>query len=152
MAVPSGYSDWCRREGVNPYHPAEWSPLKRDAYMLWKRARFRSRWRWLLSLGMPALIRQQSGREYLLRMVRTELREALSPPPNDSPWRRTACPCHPRRYRTAFVTTQEYWEDVTEAEREAWVAEEPFVRAGMSKRTQQAMTYLTTFDPAALAP
>jgi hypothetical protein len=93
--APGWYQDWCRAVRVNAHHPESWPADDRRAYTTYALAVFRTRWRRLLADGDVALIRAQSGREYLLRMVRDELRRAMEGPPPRSPYT-AACPCHPR--------------------------------------------------------
>ena len=80
---------------MNPHHPESWSGDDRRAYATYSLAVFKTRWRRLLADGDVALIRAQSGREYLCRMVRDELSRAMEGTPPRSPWS-AGCPCHPR--------------------------------------------------------
>lgn len=61
--------------------PAEWDDVALAEYRDWRIARFRAHVRHFRDLGQWDLIRAQSGREALIRMVRAELDEALAPPP-----------------------------------------------------------------------
>lgn len=80
--VPGWYSLWCEAQGVSAARPDRWPDEARAAFMAEKLARFRLHWRWLSTLGQPAIIRQQSGRDELIRQVRRELQDALNEPPS----------------------------------------------------------------------
>src|SRR3990172_11172849 len=62
------------------YCPGWFRPW-REAFMAEKLRRFRLHWAWMSTLDQPAIIRQQSGREELIRQVRRDLQDALSEPP-----------------------------------------------------------------------
>lgn len=93
--VAGWYGCWCQEHGLNPYHPEEWSAVDRAEYAGQARFLFRMRWRRLLEGGDVALIRAQSGRAHLIRMVRIELAEAMAGAPTRSPY--ALDPCHPHR-------------------------------------------------------
>lgn len=131
MSLPSGYAIFCESRGLNPYHPDTWSEAGRRTFQRWKLARFKAHVRHWRDLGQWDILRQTAGRTRLIQMVRAELDQALAPPPSQ-PWRR--CPCHPAPRPTSAPL-----EEVSEAERRAWVERDPFVREGMSKATQKAL-------------
>ena len=93
--TPHWYTAWCHANRANAHHPEHWSADLVHRYHVHAITVFKTRWRRLLADGDVALIRAQSGREYLLREVRDELRRAMEGPPPRSPWS-AACPCHPR--------------------------------------------------------
>lgn len=80
MSVPSGFSEWRRFNGYSEA-PWEWDDVALAEYRDWKLARFRAHVRHYRDCGQWDLIRAQSGREALIRLVREELDDALAPPP-----------------------------------------------------------------------
>ena len=139
--TPVGYADWCEGRGISAAHPHEWAPVDRRAYRRWRLGKFREHWRWLMQMGQPAIIRQQQGREALIRQVRAELAEALDPVPSQ-PWR--LCRCHPHGFTRDRLTGAEAIPSEALA---AWVAQDPFTRAGFDPRTQRALAYIESFAP-----
>lgn len=92
MTIPNGFHDWCAEQGVSPFHPSEWSPLTHGAFVAWKVAKFRERWRAAIRNGDVDATRRQQGRAYLIRRVQDDLAGALATAPSDV---YRACPCHP---------------------------------------------------------
>jgi len=81
MTIPDGFEVWRLFEGASDV-PAEWTEAQRQSFMDWKLYRFQRHWRWMIALGQPDLIRQQSGRETLISEVKADLAMALAPPPS----------------------------------------------------------------------
>ena len=79
------------------------------------------------------------------------LLDAVRPwtPPPETQHRHTAiCPWPVRDdpYRTwTYVRPGAPEDPVTDAERAAWVEEDPFIRAGLRPQTQAALAYITRF-------
>lgn len=80
MSVPSDFAPWCAFHGYSLV-PAEWDAAAHAEYRAWRLARFRAHLRHYRDCGQWALIRQQSGRAYLIQQIRAELDAALAPPP-----------------------------------------------------------------------
>jgi len=77
---PGWFRPWCEAQSLNADRPDRWLDTARAAFMAEKLRRFRLHWAWMAKLGQPAIIREQSGREELIRQVRRELMDALSEP------------------------------------------------------------------------
>ena len=90
--IPSGYRAWCESRGINMFHVEQWVPEYRSELQQWKRNWFKSKWKTMLDEGDVDLIRQQSGRDYLILDVREDLSWVLTPIIR-SPYK--TCPCHP---------------------------------------------------------
>src|SRR3990167_6668397 len=78
---PGWFRPWCEAHSLNADRPDRWPDAARAAFMAEKLRRFRLHWAWMSTLGQPAIIRQQSGRDELIRQVRRDLNDALSEPP-----------------------------------------------------------------------
>ncbi len=106
-----------------------------------KLARFRSHWRWFRDIGQVDLIRQQSGRDALIRQVREDLLEALAKEPTQLYGVRRGWPTR-RDVQGAKPLP------ITDEQVRAWVAENPFLREGFAPATQKALAFIETFNPA----
>ena len=80
MSVPSDFAEWCDFLGHSVV-PATWPAQAHADYRAWRLERFRTHVKHYRDCGQWTLIRQQSGREYLIQQVRAELDAALAPPP-----------------------------------------------------------------------
>jgi len=91
-----------------------------------------------MTLGDPAMIRQQSGRAALIRQVREEVEWALRPAPTQ-PY---GAPGWPLRKRPEGKVEPLPITDEAVAE---WVAAHPFVRSAHKPGVARALAFLDTF-------
>jgi hypothetical protein len=134
MTIPAGYMAWAHTCEANPYHPDTWSAEQLEAFMRWKAQHIAARHQVRVADGTWALYSD----EQRISLLRDDLAMLESPPPTQ-PY--THCPCHaqPR----ALAEEQSLPEDrVSDAEREQWVAQSPFIRSGLDKRTQACLAWL----------
>jgi hypothetical protein len=171
MYVPGWFRSWCEAQSLNPERPALWPEPARAAFMAEKLRRFRLHWAWMSKLGQPAIIRQQSGRLELIRQVRRELQDALSPPPENmgrythtSPYRKAAAwsetellaayevRTYPDGSRELILPTRpslaarkqaalDPWRQMPIEEVLAWVERHP-TRIGLSETTARCLCWL----------
>jgi hypothetical protein len=134
MTLPAGYRDWCLAHGINPYHPDEWTPEQLQRFRLWKTQHVMARKEARMADGTWWLYSDDQQ----LTLLRDDLAMLEAPPPTQ-PW--AACPCHAKPPQGA--DDQRLPEDrVTDAERAAWVAVHPFIRAGLERRTQACLAWM----------
>ena len=88
MSLPSGYVRWCQAQGLNAWHPDDWPPAGRQAFMAWKRDLASARRRRLLAAGTWDLLSLDRQAELLAESAAFE-----QEPPPSRPFK--ICPCHP---------------------------------------------------------
>lgn len=144
----SGFAAFAESIGANPAHPDMWTDAQRAAYRAWQVGRFKAHWRWLIRLGQPDLIRQQSGRAALINEVRRDWAAAMAPPPTH-PWK--SCRCHRQRFVDPTMTP-DYRDAVDDEDVAVWRARDRATRQTMPRTMAVALCYLESFRPTRKGP
>lgn len=169
--VPGWLTDWAEAQSLNPDRPERWPEAAKAAFMAEKLRRFKMRWQWQMALGQPQIIREQSGRDALIREVRREIQDALAPCPTSlglhdhvSPYRKpepvdlaTVAAGHtirtyPDGSREVILPPRpkvaerdqarlDPWKQIPIEDVLAWVSERP-ERAGMSETVARCLYWL----------
>jgi hypothetical protein len=139
--IPGWFRPWCEAQGLNADRPDRWPEAAKAAFMAEKLAAFKRRWRWMLAIGQPAIIREQSGREELIRQVRRELEDALAPCPEYGPHVRVRMWSDPSRAATSRQIDP--WREIPIEDVAAWVEAQPS-RADLSVTTARCLMWLET--------
>jgi len=137
---PGWFRPWCEAHSLNADRPDRWPETARAAFMAEKIAAFKRHWAWLSTLGQPALIRQQSGREELIRQVRRDLDDALSPCPEYGPHDHVRS--WPLRRIAGSTDQSEPWDEITIEDALAYVEAHPGTER-LAVRTVKCLVWLT---------
>src|SRR3990167_9229780 len=168
---PGWFRPWCEAHSLNADRPDRWPDAARAAFMAEKLRRFRLHWAGMSKLGQPAIIRQQSGREELIRQVRRDLQDALSEPPggmgrreHTSPYKKAVAQAEAEMLAGHGVRTYhdgsreivlpprpsvaerkqaklDPWKQISIEDVLAWVSETPD-RTGLSETTARCLCWL----------
>ena len=87
MSLPSAYMQWCRRHGINGYHPDAWTEEEHAQFREYKRLHFIWTMQVFKAFDQPKLM----TRATLLFRIREYLDRLHEPPPS-RPYK--TCPCH----------------------------------------------------------